>query len=482
MYNHIRNIFRKIQNRADGKLPALTSCLAAEMLLATVLGFQISPGGEAFTLSFIFIAATIFISVCFFMPHCTRYGLYVLGVAALIMTFGAWQNIAGYIRECHSLVNPDFHSTEVFDSVREFSIAKAIATGTQIPAWNGNLAYPLMVSCLFRLFGVNIVWPIALNMGFTLGSITLAGAICAKLMPAYGRRRMVLAGMSLTSCVAGIMMHGTLLLKDAPVIFAVSLFAYAMALTVRGQSGTKSILTAAFAATVLLYSRPMVAVFLLTGVLVVCLRRRSVGPVLYYVALLAAVFMVAKYYIDVPVNTEAVTGSGHFSSTSAFLGMPTVQRYSELVEGYYTWPLWRRLLYLPFVCAVQYFPPFPWNFTRDLWMGQFYWFAHISIGWYVVGGLIIAFYIFCWGRKATGYMNRWGLWWLLCYAGCALYTAGSVPRYYLCFVPMGVPLALYMVFQVRRGIAKRKVFYGYCYCYFLLLVAGLAVAWIFLKS
>ena len=97
-----------------------------------------------------------------------------------------------------------------------------------------NMLFPgygfLMVG-LWKLFGVSVVWPQAMNLMFTLTSVAFTGKLTRRLLSHRVRvapRYLLMAGLLLSCLLTFYLVVGTLLLKEASVFLGTIMAAYAL--------------------------------------------------------------------------------------------------------------------------------------------------------------------------------------------------------------------------------------------------------------
>ena len=167
----------------------------------------------------------------------------------------------------------------------------------------------------------------------------------------------------------------------------------------------------------------------------------------------------ASYGIGEHINIiqgENMADSNYLNSTR--------QPYLDIIGDYLGYSFIEKTLLLPLSAAIQYLIPFPWNFMRDVPFGYSLVYSHISYGWYLVGGIILFYYFFAiW--KSSPKLIAWALWALFCYLVPAYMFAGTVSRYMLPFIPLLVPLGVYVIMKLRENKYIRSFKYWvFSYC------------------
>lgn len=404
---------------------------------------------------------------------------YLLLCVALLLSYGICSNLSTYVIEYGSFSNPALGTT---DGARDF-MAALQNRNTDNP-FVVNPGYPMLMQLVFHLCGVNIFYPMLVNMMFTLGTIIIGGQLCCEAFPDKDSKMMLFRGAFVTALISSIIFYGTVLMKDAIVIFAFSSVACGMMQIIRKRLRIGGLIALAIGMLLLSWLKSPMGYFMLIGVVILLLTTKSRSTIvagIVMVILSAGVCASGLWTRFTPDDILLTTENAEATTRYMFDYLPNTQRYAELIPDYYHSSMVERMLLLPLTSAAQYFPPFPWNFTRDLYMGGFYWYPHICIGWYIVGGLILAYIVLCLFRRFDGGLSRWATWFILCYMAVAYVSAGSVARYYLPFVPMAIPLVMNVLMSVEQGCIAKRTFKIYLSVYFTALIVGLVLAYCYLK-
>lgn len=259
-----------------------------------------------------------------------------------------------------------------------------------------------------------------------------------------------------------------------------------------GQALSQMILASALGALILLWLKYLLCVFIVLGAALAAVRvfsarrkglKGSLNAPLCVILMGAAAIAGGHSFSRSSIDQRTLVY--HYDETelrqdsimdNLMLWAPSYSGYRKILGGYYVNSTASRIARLPFTASAQYFPPFPWNFTRDTQIGRFVPWAHLPF-WYMVGGLVLAYYIFCaFNRRRRGGMAWWSLWVALCWLGIAYVSAGSVPRYWLPLVPAMIPMGLQVAACVRSGAISRKAISIYSITYLVLLAAALTAA------
>lgn len=409
---------------------------------------------------------------------------YVLVAAATIMCIGISINIDGYLPadgHWNHPVLPDYT-----DISREYIMADEYYHHRPFPP-GGNIGYTIIIGSLMRVFGTGLSVPLILNMVFMLVAIACSGRLAAILVDTANQRKAALWGCICCAAIGNILWYGTILMKEAGVMAGMALYGITLANLLKGKWNTATILCGGAGGFLLLILKSPMGWFCIAGTLLICSRYSHHNPSKYLTLYRRGLFplLIAGAIIVGGSRLRSVSDNTFINPNpedTSMLGYETVGRYSQLIPGYFASSVWHRASLLPLTATAQYFPPFPWNFTRDTHLGRFVWCAHLSIMWYVIGGLILGYMLLCLGRKhRSAGLGRWALWWALCWLGVAFASGGSVARYWLPFIPLGIPLALQCVVATRHGALQIAALRKWGVIYIILLLSGLTSAYLYLK-
>jgi hypothetical protein len=344
----------------------------------------------------------------------------------------------------------------------------------------GYVGLSVLTMLLWKVLGISIVYPLAMNMMLTLIAIVLSGKITARLLAGKmdGQKAEFLA-MLFTAAVCYFLGCATILLKEPMIYVGVALVGYALAGFAKSTTlkwlGWKDI--AAFAGGCLLLAsvRNTMLYFMAVGIIILTftsiklLWRQSA----VLLAIAAVIFALGAQFAHFSPDEHVGVIKGDAASED-YLVSNEQSAYSTRLGNYFSYSSVKRALLLPVTCTVQYVVPFPWNFGRDTVYGYSEAYMHVGYPWYAIGGLILFFFIAVWWRKGSGGLNLWALWALACWAITAYLFAGSVSRYVLPFVPLLVPMAVDIVDELENK-RRTAAFKYWVAIYVIILAAGLIV-------
>ncbi len=451
--------------------------IAFLIVLLMSLSFGVSDGAKL-CVGFIVAYAIPALLSKWLMKSWSHSFAWVLLIVALIMSFGITQNLITYTQDNYTFELPFLKN----DFNRDYYAALELQKGNNVGSV--NLGYPLAISYIFRIINChNIIPLLIINMCFVLSTICMTSKTCAVLLSnnIIKEEKLVFYGAILTACVSSLLLQGTILLKDAGICFAFSCIVYCYALLYRFKFGFKEIFYLLIGFLILLILKSSMAWFILVGTIILSIQtNRKQIPNYVILGIICALVIVGGSYFRSYSDIDLIQGDSKTAISESMLMLTDTKKYGQIIPGYYNSYIYRIIL-LPFTSAVQYLMPIPWHMFNHLDLGQFHWYGHLSFGWYFVGGSIIGFYVLQWFRKSGRGLNRWALWWILCYMGVAYYSAGTVARYYLPFIPLGVPIALHFIYSIKNGLIAMKTAKLYWIIYITLLVIALAVSYWFLE-
>ena len=330
------------------------------------------------------------------------------------------------------------------------------------------LGFPFMMLCTWKLFGVNIVWPTAVNMMCTLFSLILSGQVAARMLE--GRVKTDSKHIAATAMVATViliyfMSEGLRLQKEAMTYLGVMLAAYGIArlkcLDNSRWSRTWADLTLfALGTFILAVTRTGVTYFVLAGIVLATLDNRKqwrYGLLLIGIVLIMAglgIHFANRFTIGRQMRIIGGAYNGGDIMSVAYTASDAQQAYAQMLGDYHHFPMWQKLLLLPFTSIVQFVIPFPWVTIGETTFLSYI--PRLQWGWYLVGGIALFYYLFLsWRRKGRS-LGFWALWPLVCFLGAAFVTGGSVSRYALPYQPLFATLAVFVYYRLREGQHRRS--------------------------
>lgn len=413
---------------------------------------------------------------------------YTLIAAITVAGIGMAVNLGGYWQFPGTFEQPYFGIAEDIE-VEWMRIFFYQHTGNFLAG--SNIGFTWFASLAVNRLGPGISGLLNLNIAMMCGTIAATAGIASTLFNGANRKKTALYSAIAISLVSSLIWYATIPLKETGTTFSFTLFSYGIARLYKGNLGFAGIVAAAAGGFLLMFFKSSLGWILLPGIILACLHRglkidtetrKTYLSGIYLLLITCGVIIGGGKMRFVP-DTQSLFNSeyGTDSVEASLTNYPTVERYATLIPGYFTGSPLYRLSYLPLAATAQFFPPFPWNFTRDTDEGKFVWYAHLNFFWYILAGAAIGYICLClWRKKLRGGLATWTLWWVICYLGVAYFSGGSVPRYYLPFIPCLVPVALQFVKCIRKGEISRRNVVIYCSIYGAALTLGLVLAYNFL--
>ena len=475
-------------------------CLAAELLallLVAVVTCCCMPLAQAARM--IIALAVAYALPCWFYhhgDHATPLGRGVLLVAALWLAAIAipfvWQCTVG---SGASFAMPDL----CCDANDYYNWALAQYDGSAVKPKMTFWGYPILIVALWKVLGVNVIWPVVMNVMATLFTIVLAGRLAARLDYEHRERVATLAMASLT-LMGFFMSQGAQMLKEPWVYLAMTLIAYGLmpasppAPVLSKRKTTSRHYSLFIIHYSLIYSlgclilaavRAKYINFLFIGLFMMLVAglmspqlpegganrcspfRESGGLRLLLLFAITLFFwwlgMVMTDHYTIIQQVNNVTGENGMATIFAPEGV-----YQRILGDYFHYPVWKKLLYLPATCGVQWIIPFPWmpEGEHASWLSMV---PRLRLGWYILSGVLLYFYLFRSWRRGW----QWAIWaWfpMLCYVGIAYMTAGTVSRYLLAFQPWWMALSALTLLNCWRLRSFRLFMLAYLLAFAAILI------------
>lgn len=341
------------------------------------------------------------------------------------------------------------------------------------------LTYDGVLAAFIWLFGRSIMYPMLGNMLMTLLAVVMSGWLAVRLLSHDGGTHSpafkASAAIIMTGAIASYLNCGTVLIKDATLNCC----------TVAALLG----LTALWNPPARLSRRAVMVVMMVIGLagitivryqmllmmlpaVAVAWRRRYWQSAIAVAAIIFILYfgvrsMVTTYSINEYTDTSIIT-------ERFFQERESHSTYLDMLGNYASMGFWKKLMWLPVCCAVQYLIPLPWNALADIPMGYTLAYAHQGWAWYLIGGCALYYLLLIsWTNWRRSLLSRYVLWAAACFAGIAWMFGGTVSRYVLPFMPVFVAAAMYAWLRCRHRAAFRRFYAGYLVA----LAAALGVCW-----
>ena len=345
---------------------------------------------------------------------------------------------------------------------------------------------PIIMLGMWKVLGVSIVWPIALNYMFTLLTIVVTGMIARRLLtPRFDNVKpatIAAVAMIMVSLMGFFLSQGVRIQKEAACSLGMALVGYSFvgfSINTHDKREQRNDIIA-FVLGLLLVAlvRSHFGYFIVIGALMMSLaHKRSQwkrGVIMAVIALLFTVLF--NYLFSYTIEHQYLIIDGGDTMAHDFKAGFTQQPYFSLIGDYYYYPEWVRLLLLPVTGAVQYVIPFPWLYDLSD-VTPFELLPRMRFMWYFVGGVCLHYYLYISVvRYKQTNLGMWAWWPLMVFFIIAFITAGSVSRYILPLQPLFVVIALYVILCVHEGHYRRS-FLLWMIVYTLILVALLILCY-----
>lgn len=326
---------------------------------------------------------------------------------------------------------------------------------------------PLLMLWSWKVLGVSVAWPMALNYMFTLLSIVMTGMVACRMLcrkfEDFKPSTIAAAAMLLVSLMGFLISQGLRIQKEAGCALGLLLVGYTLAGMASGETLTKRDRyrdIAIFVTGCLLMAmvRTNFVYFAVVGAVMMSFSNHcsnwKYGAIL---AVIAAVITVAFSIIfSYSFGQQYRTVDGGDAMALAFKVGIVQQPYFNIIGDYYHYPEWKRILLLPVTAGVQYVIPFPWlydysNATIFTLLPRF------RLMWYFVGGACLHYFLYITIlHPKSNNLGMWAWWPLALFMIIAFITGGSVSRYALPLQPLFVVIALYVLLNVKSGNYRRS--------------------------
>lgn len=341
--------------------------------------------------------------------------------------------------------------------------------------------FPFMMIGIWRLLGVSVVWPLAMNTMFTLLSVVLTGLTTRRLLlhrTSFSSTTLVSSGMLLTCLLCFYLIMGISILKEASVFLSVALVGYALSsmstIDEERHYLWRDIALFVLACLLLAMVRTTYLYIILIGVIVMAIPhwRRDWGVALAMVAIIVVSLFVGDHYAAYSFDRHAEIVGGGWNMQRFFLKRGTQQPYQDVMDFYFLYSPFHKFLMLPLTMSLQFILPLPWMMPGDDSTIANH-VCRITYGWYLIGGIALFYYLFMSWRRSEN-MGAWAWWPGLVFIAMAYVIAGTANRYLLPVEPLFVPVVLFVLDRLHEG-RWRKTFKRWVIFFVILTVVALLV-------
>lgn len=318
--------------------------------------------------------------------------------------------------------------------------------------------FSLLILALWKVFGLSVIWPQAMNMMFTMLSVVITGMITRRVLLhrlPLSPRTLVLSGMSLMCLLLFYLTSGVTILKEGATYLSMTMGGFALASMVADDEERHhpwhDIIFFVLACLLMALVRTTYLYFLALGVILMALPhwRRDWVMALCMLGLIAVLMVVGNYFAAYSFYRHAEILDGGWNMQRAF---NSDKAYNKSFLGFYfLYSPWHRILLLPVTMAMQFILPFPVPWvpeSNEPYLLCF--FTRMTYGWYAFGGTALFYCLFVSWRRHDN-IGIWPWWPVIVYIGMAYVMGGTMARYMLPFQPFMVPMVLYVLYRVYQG-------------------------------
>jgi hypothetical protein len=343
--------------------------------------------------------------------------------------------------------------------------------------------FPVMMLALWKLLGLNVVWPQAMNMLFTLTAVVLTAITTRRLLAhrvSLPMSTLLNGSLLLTCLLTYYLLSGIIILKEASVFLAISMSGYALASMASTDDERyhpwRDILIFVVACIIMALVRTTFLYFIALGVVIIALPhwRRDWVIALGMLVVVLLSMIVGNYFAAYSFDQHADIAAGGWEMQHTYIDdqNPSRAAFRKLIGYYFLYTPWHKLFMLPLTLSLQFIAPFPWQaIGEDSIISNHI--IRFSYGWYALGGIALFYYLFISWRRHEN-MGAWAWWPAICYAVTAYVMAGSVARYVLPFEPLFVPVVMFLICRLWEG-HWRKAFKRWSIFFVILLTMTLVI-------
>lgn len=316
--------------------------------------------------------------------------------------------------------------------------------------------FSVMMLCLWKLFGLNIAWPMAANLLLTLLTFPLTASLACRVLNGRVDAQAATVAATTIAIMASLgyyIAQAALLLKEPLVYIAMMLMAYALSGVVAREKRSRwlDVLAFTIGCFVMAWVRAKYVNFMFIGIAMLAFvepRRnwRFMASLLVITVVCWYLGMALTAHYTVEQQLGNVVGSEKMAMLYTRDGI-----FNKIIGDYYHNPLWMKLLKLPLTIGTQWILPFPWpNSENDIVITPTNFVLRQRFGWYALGGVLLFYYAARSWRTGRAFM-LWSWFPVLCYAGIAYMTCGTPSRYVLPFEPWVAIIGAYTLITEWRN-------------------------------
>lgn len=325
----------------------------------------------------------------------------------------------------------------------------------------------IITAFLWKLFGVSIVWPIALNYMFIMLSIVMTGKLANRLFQDKFEdidiKNVTVIAMVMVSLLGFLLSQSLRLQKEAACTLGIALVGYALVgmsqeLNVSKRTRHKDVALFVLGCLILAFVRTSYAYFAAIGAIMMGLsnQRKEWKLGVVYCLISICITILFSILFSYSFGQQYNTVDGGDPMAKAFKISFEQQPYAAIVGDYFHYPAWKRLLLLPVTTGIQYIIPFPWLYERSE-ISVFTVLPRFRFMWYFIGGVSVFYYLYLSiVHHKQSHLGMWAWWPLVIFFIIAYITGGIVSRYILPIQPLFVIVALYVLIHFKTGKYRRS--------------------------
>lgn len=401
----------------------------------------------------------------------------ILLLVASLLIYIDYLRLVGWTRfDGYSLMEPNIHG----DGRVYYKWALHEFDGRVGPQKVVYPGYPMIMLGLWKVFGLNVIWPQAMNLMCTLTAIVLTGLTTRRLLShrvSTSPQALVVLGMFLTCLLNYFLTMGTMVIKEGIVILSISMAGFAFSSMAAHDEErhhpVRDMVLIVAACILLAIVRTTFLYFVALGVAIMSLPRwrRDWRMALSVLAVIVLSLFLGNMLSTYSFDHHVEVAGGGWNMQRFYVESESQQFYHDILNFYFLRPFWYKALMLPMTMSVQFIIPFPWTYYDNCNFINVY--SRLSYGWYMVGGIALFYYLFMsWRRDGNSRMGAWPWWAALSFAAIAWVMAGSVARYVTPVQPLFVPVAVFVLCRLREG-HWRKAFTIWSICFVLIIAISL---------
>lgn len=324
--------------------------------------------------------------------------------------------------------------------------------------------YTVLSRAVFNSVGADINLSLLFCTACYGPAIAVTAAITKKLT-ASDRTAALAALITLSNCY--LLAQATILLKDVPTTLGFAICTWGMLKLAEKPLSAQSWALTLVGAVLIFVFRRLGMLMILAVPAMIWLSRPRIKTLIAY-CLFALLCLGALWYTVSQTSTlNAAQIAGASIKGEAWLTMPPMETpttaWWQGINGAST-SLWRKLLWTPIACGVQFFVPFPWGWCKDIIYGPAHAIARVGFPWYLAGGMIIYYLIWCW-RRSPSLLRAITIAGIILYAATAFYDMGRASRHALPILPLLIPAAAFALntsFRIKSFRIWMAAFAGVC--------------------